>query len=167
MLRSVMASPPNAWGDTPHEGFMRLALAEARKARDQGEVPVGAVLVREGSVLASAFNEPISRRDPTAHAEVLALREGARKLGNYRLTDTTMYVTLEPCLMCVGALVSARVSELVFGAPEPKWGAIHSLLTLEDLRLNHRFATTAGVLEEECRALIREFFRFRRGSSVG
>jgi tRNA(adenine34) deaminase len=159
-----MAEPGSA---ASHEHFMRLALTEARRGREAGEVPVGAVLVGKGVVVASACNAPISSQDPTAHAEIIALREGGRALGNYRLTGTTLYVTLEPCLMCVGALVSARVASLVYGAPEPKWGAVRSLLALDDLKLNHRVEAIGGVLEEECRGLIQDFFRFRRGEGVG
>ena len=142
---------------------MRRALEQARLSAARGEVPVGAVLARDGVVLAEAGNQPISARDPTAHAEVLALRQGAAAEGNYRLTGTTLYVTVEPCLMCVGALVNARVSTLVYGAPEPKFGAVVSLLSLEVLRLNHRVEVVAGVLAEESRALLAEFFRARRG----
>jgi tRNA(adenine34) deaminase len=145
-----------------HEHFMRLALAEADRALHLGEVPVGALLVRDEQVLASGFNQPIHMQDPTAHAEIVALRQGARAAGNYRLTGTRLYVTLEPCLMCVGALLGARVSTLVYGAEEPKFGAVRSLLDLSALRLNHRFETVRGVLEQDCRRLITEFFRFKR-----
>ena len=141
---------------------MRRALVQARSAAARGEVPVGAVLARAGAVLAEAGNQPISTGDPTAHAEVVALRLGAAAAGNYRLTGTVLYVTVEPCLMCVGALVNARVSMLVYGAPEPKFGAVTSLLSLEALRLNHRVEVVSGVLEDECRALLVEFFRARR-----
>jgi tRNA(adenine34) deaminase len=144
-----------------HEALMRLALAEAHKASELGEVPVGALLVGEGA-RAAGFNQPIRARDPTAHAEILALREAARGSGNYRLTGTTLYVTLEPCLMCVGALVNARVAKVVFGALEPKFGALRSLLRFEELALNHRFEIVAGVLADECAALVQEFFRSRR-----
>jgi tRNA(adenine34) deaminase len=149
------------------EHFMRLALAESRKGLDGGEVPVGALVVRNGEVIASAFNQPISSVDPSAHAEIVALRGAAGALGNYRLTGTTLYVTLEPCLMCVGALVNARISRLVFGASEPKTGAVRSLMTLEDLPLNHRFEVTTGVLADDCRGLIQDFVRFRRGEGAG
>jgi tRNA(adenine34) deaminase len=145
-----------------HESFMRLALAEARTALHLGEVPVGAVLVSDGRVVAEGFNQPIHTVDPTAHAEVVALRRAAKALGNYRLTGTTLYVTLEPCLMCVGALVSARVSKLVYGALEPKGGAVHSIAELQELRLNHHVETLGGVLEADCRKLIVDFFKFRR-----
>lgn len=145
-----------------HEAFLRLALDEAREAREGGEVPVGAVVVLAGEVVGRGFNQPIRSVDPTAHAEVVALRDAARRLGNYRLPGTTLYVTLEPCLMCVGALANARIATLVYGAPEPKFGAVSSVLCAEDLRLTHRFEVISGVLEPECRALIQDFFRFRR-----
>lgn len=141
---------------------MRRALDQARRAQAAGEVPVGAVLARRGEVLAEAHNQPISAGDPTAHAEILALRAAARAAGNYRLPGATVYVTLEPCLMCVGALINARVAAVVYGADEPKWGAIRSLLRVEDLRVNHRFAVVPGVLAGECRALVVDFFRSRR-----
>jgi tRNA(adenine34) deaminase len=146
---------------------MRAALDQARQGLAAGEVPVGAVLVIGDAVVASAFNQPITANDPTAHAEVLVLREAARAVGNYRLTDATVYVTVEPCLMCVGALVHARVREVVYGAAEPKTGALASTLkALESPGLNHRFAVTAGVLEDECRAIIQEFFRDKRRGGV-
>jgi tRNA(adenine34) deaminase len=146
-----------------HELFMEAALAEARRGLASGEVPVGAVVVIDGQIVARAFNRPISTVDPTAHAEVLALREAARAVGNYRLTDAAMYITLEPCLMCVGALVHARVREVVYGAPEPRTGALVSAVrALELPGLNHRFEVTGGVLEEPCRVIVQEFFRERR-----
>ena len=149
-----------------HEAFMREALAQARLGADSGEVPVGAVLVVDGAVVARAFNQPIGRTDPTAHAEILVLREAAQAVANYRLVDATLYVTIEPCLMCVGALVHARVREVVFGAPEPKTGALVSAVRALDIpTLNHRFAVTPGVLEEECREMMQAFFRERRRSS--
>lgn len=147
-----------------HEAFMREALACAREADAAGEVPIGAVVVKDGRVIARGFNQPIRTVDPTAHAEVLALREAARTLGNYRLPGCTVYVTLEPCLMCVGALQNARVGTVVFGASEPKFGALQSILRVEDVPSNHRFQVVAGVLEEECRQLVVDFFRFRRES---
>ena len=147
---------------------MRDALDQARRGLAAGEVPVGAVLVVGDAVVASAFNQPITANDPTAHAEVLVLREAARVLGNYRLTDATVYVTVEPCLMCVGALAHARVREVVYGASEPKTGALVSTVrALESPGLNHRFAVTGAVLEEECRAIIQEFFREKRRTTVG
>jgi tRNA(adenine34) deaminase len=141
---------------------MRQALEEGRQALHIGEVPVGAVLVLDREVVATGFNQPIHTLDPTAHAEIVALRRAARVLGNYRLTGTTLYVTIEPCLMCVGAIVHARVSTVVYGVPEPKCGGIHSVVNVEDLALNHRFDVVTGVLEAECRKLIQDFFKFRR-----
>jgi tRNA(adenine34) deaminase len=146
-----------------HESFMRLALEQARLAADAGEVPIGAVAVSGGGVVGRGFNRPIGAVDPTAHAEVIALREAARALNNYRLTGVDLYVTLEPCLMCVGALVHARVGRVVFGAREPKTGALVSTVqALETLALNHRFEIVEGVLEAECRDLVQAFFRERR-----
>jgi tRNA(adenine34) deaminase len=148
-----------------HETFMRAALEQARLGAAAGEVPIGAVLVVDNRLISEAFNQPISALDPTAHAEVLVLREAARALGNYRLIDATVYVTIEPCLMCVGALVHARVREVVYGATEPKTGALISTLrALEQPGLNHRFAVTGGVLEVECRSIIQKFFWDRRRS---
>ena len=145
------------------ESLMDLALAQARQAEKAGEVPVGAVLVDEaGALIASGFNQPISSSDPTAHAEVVVLREAARKASNYRLPGTTLVVTIEPCLMCAGALVNARVARVVYGAPEPKWGAFGSLLALEDLNLNHRIEVVSGVRQAACGELLRAFFRRRR-----
>ena len=146
-----------------HDAFMRLALDEARKALDAGEVPVGAVLVLDGTVVGTGFNQPISASDPTAHAEILALRAAASRAGNYRLTGSTVYVTIEPCLMCVGAMVHARVGTVVFGATEPKAGALVSMTRAHELpNLNHQLQIEAGVLEEECRALMQGFFQTRR-----
>ena len=143
---------------------MRVALEQARLGLAAGEVPIGAVLVIDGRIIARACNQPIRALDPTAHAEVLVLREAARATRNYRLTDATVYVTVEPCLMCVGALVHARVRDVVYGAPEPKTGAIVSTMTGLDLPgLNHRFAVTSGVLENDCRAIVQQFFKERRG----
>jgi tRNA(adenine34) deaminase len=141
---------------------MRRALELARAAGGAGEVPVGAVLVRGEEVLGEGYNQPIRARDPTAHAEVVALRRAAAAAGNYRLPGTTLYVTVEPCLMCVGALVNARVARLVYGAPESKFGAVASLLRLETLPLNHRVEVVAGVLADESRRLLVDFFRARR-----
>jgi tRNA(adenine34) deaminase len=146
-----------------HEHFMHAALDQARRALASGEVPIGAIVVIEERVVASGFNQPISSVDPTAHAEMVALREAARRAANYRLTDAIVYVTVEPCLMCVGALVHARVREVVYGAAEPKSGALVSAVrSLELPGLNHRFVVTGGVLEEECRQLLRTFFQDRR-----
>ncbi len=146
-----------------YEELMRAALAEARQAEALGEVPVGAVLVMDGAIVARGFNHPIAAHDPTAHAEVVTLRAAAQAVGNYRLTGATLCVTVEPCLMCVGALVHARVGTVVYGAPEPKTGALVSTVrALEIPGLNHRFEVVGGVLEEECRALLQGFFRERR-----
>lgn len=145
------------------EECIAAALEQARLGFAAGEVPVGAVAVRDGEIVARAFNAPIGRVDPTAHAEVLVLREAARRIGNYRLTDVTIAVTIEPCLMCVGAMVHARVREVIYGAAEPKAGALVSTVRAAELpSLNHRLVVTGGVLEEECRAVIQEFFRMRR-----
>src|SRR5262245_12777284 len=142
---------------------MAAALEQARLALAAGEVPIGAVLVAEGRIVSRAFNQPRRALDPTAHAEVLALRDAAQALGNYRLTEAIVYVTLEPCLMCVGAMVHARVREVVYGAAEPKFGALVSTMrALEAPALNHRFAVTGGVLEAESRDLIQQFFRDKR-----
>lgn len=146
-----------------HEPFMYAALDQARLALAAGEVPIGAVVVVNDAIVAQGFNQPISAVDPTAHAEVVALRGAARAIGNYRLTDAVVYVTLEPCLMCVGALVHARVRRVIFGAPEPKTGALVSTVAaLETPGLNHRFAFAGGVLEGDCRQIVQEFFRTRR-----
>jgi tRNA(adenine34) deaminase len=143
--------------------FMRMALEDARRAGEEGEVPIGAVLVSEGEVIGRGRNRSISLSDPTAHAEILALREGAARVGNYRLPDSTLYVTIEPCTMCAGAILQARVRRLVFGAEDPKTGAIRSIYSLlEDERLNHRVEVTSGILLEECREILQRFFRERR-----
>jgi len=142
---------------------MRLALAEAIKARDAGEVPVGAVVVLDGAVIGAGFNQPIGAVDPTAHAEMVALRAAAARVGNYRLTGSLLYVTVEPCLMCVGAMIHARVARVVFGAPEPRAGAIVSACRAHETPgLNHRLEAEGGVLEAECRAIIQGFFAGRR-----
>ncbi len=138
---------------------MTLALQEAQKAGADGEIPVGAVLIQEGEIIAQDHNRPISLTDPTAHAEILVLREAARKLRNYRLTGCTLYVTLEPCAMCAGAIGQARISRLVFGALDPKAGAVISLYQLlSDKRLNHQAEIVAGVLAKECGEILRLFF---------
>ena len=142
---------------------MRVALELARRGRDAGEVPVGAVLVLGGAIIGQGSNEPIGAHDPTAHAEMTAIRQAAQRIGNYRLTGGTLYVTIEPCMMCVGAMVHARIARLVFGAPEPKAGAIESTQRAhEHPSLNHRLAVTSRVLEEECREMIQAFFIQRR-----
>jgi len=145
------------------ETFMAEALAEARRAAAEGEVPIGAVLVVEGRIAGRGRNARERLRDPTAHAEILALQEAARTLGRWRLTGSTMYATLEPCPMCAGSLVNARVDRLVYGVADPKAGAVDTLFDIvRDARLNHRVAVTSGVLAEECGAVLREFFRERR-----
>jgi len=147
---------------------MRVALERAAAAQASGEVPVGAVLVREAAVIATGANCPISSNDPTAHAEIAALRAGGRALGSYRLTDTTLYVTLEPCLMCASAIVHARVRRLVFGAWDPRAGAAGSIVDVFALpQLNHRVDVFGGVLMEECASLLRQFFSERRGGGGG
>jgi len=144
--------------------FMKEALEEATKGFDEGEVPVGAVVVEPGgSIVARAHNQPISLNDPCAHAEILALRQAGIFYRNYRMEGATLVVTIEPCLMCIGAAMQARVARLVFGAPDPKSGAAGSLYNVpEDLRLNHRIEVVPGVLAEECRKLMQDFFRMRR-----
>jgi tRNA(adenine34) deaminase len=146
---------------------MGRAVRLARAAARRGEVPVGAVVVRDGRLLAGGGNRSIVARDPTAHAEIVALRRAGRRAGNHRLTGSTLYVTLEPCLMCVGAMVHARISTLVFGASDPKVGAISSLARKSfPSGLNHRFATRGGVRDSECASLLRDFFRSRRKRKV-
>jgi tRNA(adenine34) deaminase len=145
-----------------HEPFMKRALEAARMALHLGEVPIGAVVVGSSEVVGVGFNQPIRSQDPTAHAEIVALRGAARALHNYRLAGTTLYVTVEPCLMCVGAIVSARVATVVYGAAEPKFGAVSSILKPEELALNHRFEVVSGVLEAECREILVDFFEYRR-----
>ena len=145
---------------------MRLALEQARRARHVGEVPIGAVIKAQGRVAGEGFNQPIRAADPTAHAEIVALRRAAREAGNYRLPGATLYVTLEPCLMCVGAIVNARVGTVVYGAREPKWGALGSILDARTLELNHRLEVIGGVLEEECRQVVVDFFKFRRAEDL-
>lgn len=143
--------------------FMRLALAEAQLAAELGEVPVGAVLVHQGRVIGKGFNQPISSNDPSAHAEMVALRQAALAQTNYRLPDTTLYVTLEPCTMCAGLLIHSRVSRLVFGASEPRAGAVISRAqVLDQAWMNHRIEVEGGVLAEECGEVLRAFFKGRR-----
>jgi tRNA(adenine34) deaminase len=147
-------------------GFMQLALLQARQAALAGEVPVGAVVVRDGAVIGAGFNAPISRHDPTAHAEIQALRDAASKLGNYRLPDCELYVTLEPCAMCVGAMLHARIARLIYGAADPKTGACGSVVNLfAEADLNHHATFTPGVMAEECGALLREFFAAKRAKA--
>jgi len=147
----------------PDRMFMRQALSQAHNAWALGEVPVGALVVLEGQVIATGFNQPIGSQDPTAHAEVMALRAAANILGNYRLPGCELYVTLEPCAMCVGAMMHARIARVVFGAPDPKTGACGSVLNLfEQEKLNHHTSVTGGVMADECGAVLREFFAERR-----
>ena len=142
---------------------MRRAVELAAEARAHGEVPVGAVVVLDGAVIGTGFNQPISSHDPTAHAEIVAMRAAAGRTGNYRLTGATLYVTIEPCQMCVGAMVHARIARLVYGTREPKAGAIESAMRAhEHPALNHRMVAEGGVLDEECRAIMQEFFKERR-----
>jgi tRNA(adenine34) deaminase len=144
-------------------GFMQAALAEAKVAASAGEVPVGAVLVRHGEVVARGLNRPVQDSDPTAHAEIMALRAAAADEKNYRLTGATLYVTLEPCPMCVGAMLHARIDRLVFGAYDPKSGAAGSVVDLcDERRFNHRIEVNGGLLEEQCAGLLQRFFAERR-----
>ena len=148
-----------------HDTCMRAALAEAARALAAGEVPIGAVVVdpASGRIIGRGFNQPVSRVDPTAHAELAALRDAARRAGNYRLTGAALYVTIEPCLMCAGALVHARIGTLVYGAAEPKAGAVRTVRrVLDHPSLNHRVEVVTGVLEAECRAIVQSFFARRR-----
>ncbi|MGA2554351.1 MAG: tRNA adenosine(34) deaminase TadA [Smithella sp.] len=150
---------------TDHD-FMKIALEEAQEAYCRDEVPVGAVLVLEGNILARAHNSPIMRNDPTAHAEILALRQAGENFGNYRLTGAELYVTLEPCIMCAGAIIQARISRVIFGARDPKCGAVVSLYNiLADKRLNHQVEITEGILPEECGEIISRFFQQKRVTS--
>lgn len=145
------------------EDWMRHALTLAQRAQAEGEVPVGAVLVQDDEIIGEGWNRPIGLHDPSAHAEMLALRAAAQKVGNYRLPGSTLYVTLEPCVMCAGAIIHARVSRLVFGAHDPKAGGVHSVYdVIANPRLNHRLEWTGGVMENECANALREFFRARR-----
>lgn len=150
--------------DWNHDGYMGVALEEAQRAYDAGEVPVGAVLVSPaGNILARAHNRPIAACDPTAHAEILALREAARVIGNYRLPQTVLYVTLEPCSMCLGAILHSRVSLLVFGARDPRSGAAGGVVDLTNVPdFNHYVGTVQGIRASECSELLRRFFRERR-----
>lgn len=143
--------------------YMQLAILQAKEAAKNNEVPVGAILVHDNQVVGEGYNRPICKKDPTAHAEIIALRDGALKLKNYRLVNSTLYVTLEPCIMCVGAIVHARVQRVVYGAHDPKAGAINSQFQLGNThQLNHRFEYEGGLLAEECGDLLRQFFRKKR-----
>ncbi len=149
------------------EFFMREALAQARIAGAADEVPVGAVVVFEGEIVGRGFNQPIGRHDPTAHAEVMALRDAAARLRNYRLPDCDLYVTLEPCAMCSGAIMHARIRRVVFGAPDPKTGVAGSVMDLYgETRLNHHATISGGVLADECAALLSGFFAARRSKTL-
>ncbi len=144
------------------ERFMRLALAEAAKAAVKGEVPVGAVVVSKDKVLSRGHNEPLRRHDPTAHAEIVAIRKASRKLENYRLPGCDLYVTIEPCAMCLGAALHSRVRRIVYGAPDPKAGAVESTMSFPFERLNHRPEVKGGILAQECATLLRRFFASKR-----
>jgi tRNA(adenine34) deaminase len=158
-----MMQTDTAHAVNPDERFMRAALEQALEAGGRGEVPVGAVVVLDDAIVGAGFNQPIGASDPTAHAEIVALREAARRMGNYRLPRAALYVTIEPCQMCVGAMIHARIARVVYGAREPRAGAIESAMRAhEHPALNHRMIATGGVLEEECRAVIQRFFRERR-----
>ena len=147
------------------EKYMRMAIKEARKAEEMGEVPVGAILVKGDKILSRDHNRCIELNDPTAHAEVLALRKAGEILNNYRLNNTVMYVTVEPCPMCAAAMIHSRISRLVFGAVEPKFGAVESRFKLlQDEGLNHKIEVSRGVLEEECAKILKDFFKERRGN---
>jgi tRNA(adenine34) deaminase len=147
-----------------YEEFMSAALQEAGRARDAGEVPIGAVVILDGVIVGRGFNQPISSGDPTAHAEIIALREAARQVGNYRLTGAILCVTIEPCLMCVGAAVHARIATIVYGAAEPRSGALVSIVRGAELPgLNHRIEVVGGLCEPACKELMQRFFRERRG----
>jgi tRNA(adenine34) deaminase len=148
---------------TDHTAWMREAISLACRAGEHGEVPVGAVVVCDGRVIGQGWNRPIGSRDPTAHAEIVAIRDAAQRLGNYRLPGSTLYVTVEPCTMCAGALIHARIAALVYGTPEPRAGAVTSTATvLDNPSLNHRVQVSGGVLADECAALLKEFFAARR-----
>lgn len=149
------------------EQYMRMALDLAREAAAAGEVPVGAIVVSEGEVVGRGFNQPIGKHDPTAHAEIVALRDAASKLGNYRLPGCTLYVTLEPCAMCSGAIMHARIGRVVFGAADPKTGVAGSVINLyEETRLNHHAEIVGGILADECGALLSSFFAARRNKTM-
>ena len=145
------------------EKWMKHALTLAHHATELGEVPVGAVLVKDGNLLSEGWNQPISQDDPTAHAEIMAIRKAAKLVGNYRLPDTTLYITIEPCSMCAGTIVHSRISRVVFGAPEPRAGAAGSVLNLlQNERFNHQTEVTSGVLADECGQVLKDFFATRR-----
>jgi tRNA(adenine34) deaminase len=150
----------------PDAGFMQLALDQAQRARERGEVPVGAVVVKDGAVIATGFNQPIGSHDPTAHAEIVALRAAAQKLGNYRLPGCELYVTLEPCAMCSGAMMHARLARVIYAALDPKTGACGSVLDLfAHDRLNHHTEVVGGVLAEQASSMLKDFFAERRAAA--
>jgi tRNA(adenine34) deaminase len=158
-----MTDPINTEQASLDTFWMQHALELARRAGAAGEVPVGAVLVRDDQILAEGWNAPIGQHDPTAHAEIQALRAGAKKVGNYRLLDSTLYVTLEPCVMCAGAIIHARLKRVVYGASDPKTGAAGSVFQILDSdRLNHRVELSSGILADQCGALLSEFFQAKR-----
>jgi tRNA(adenine34) deaminase len=147
----------------PHDEWMRRALDQARRAFEADEVPIGAVVVHEEQVIGEGFNQREMLSDPTAHAEMIAITQAAQALGSWRLLDCTLYITLEPCPMCAGAIVQARIPRVIYGASDPKAGACHTLYSItDDPRLNHRAAVLGGVLQEECRAILQEFFAAQR-----
>ena len=163
----LLAQQPTAAAQLADEAFMRAALEQAQRAWDQGEVPVGAVVVKDGVVIARGYNQPIGKHDPTAHAEIVALRAAAEVLGNYRLPGCELYVTLEPCVMCSGAMMHARLARIVYGAPDPKTGACGSVVNLfEQEQLNHHAQTVGGVLADDCAGLLRSFFAARRAAAA-
>ncbi len=166
MTEGVSESMPDPDAVHPDARFMEMALGQARLAWAQGEVPVGAVVVKDGEVIAAGYNQPIGRHDPTAHAEIVALRAAAEKLGNYRLPGCELYVTLEPCIMCSGAMMHARLSRVVYAALDPKTGACGSVLNLFDQeKLNHHTVVAGGVLADEASSLLKAFFAERRAAS--
>lgn len=164
---SSAASNAESTAHDADQRFMALALAEARKAWAEGEVPVGAVVVKDGAVIAVGYNQPIGKHDPTAHAEIVALRAAAEALGNYRLPGCELYVTLEPCVMCSGAMMHARLAKVVYGAADPKTGAGGSVVNLfEQEQLNHHTEIAGGVMAEECGAMLKSFFAARRAAAA-
>ena len=164
MSSAKLAAPGSVAASTadPDVRFMRLALAQAGQAAIRGEVPVGAVIVQDGKIIARGYNRPISRHDPTAHAEIVAIRLAAIKAGNYRLTGCDLYVTVEPCAMCLGAILNARIRRLIYGADDPKAGAVRSIVRFPIEKTNHRLEIVSGVLADDAAALLRSFFRARR-----
>mgnify|MGYP000250479649 FL=1 len=151
--------------ESDDESFMRAALQQAIQARDHDEVPIGAVVVKNQKIIGQGFNSPVASHDPTQHAEIMALRDAARRLGNYRLPGCQLYVTLEPCIMCAGAIMHARIARLVYGAADPKTGACGSIVNVfSETRLNHHTQVTGGILAAQCGLMLREFFLARRGT---